>query len=75
MVWKRWRRHDGTHDLDMKVCEIDGEVGKISSMISCGSSGIMTALISAEVGSFASEVFKSIRGGCGWGEGWALFLV
>ena len=26
MVWKRWRRHDGTHDLDMKVCEIDGEV-------------------------------------------------
>ena len=68
-VWKRCRRHDGTHDFDTRAhdrrdsyAELVARWFKISSMISWGILGIMTDSVSTGVGCFASEVFESIQG-------------
>ena len=76
MVWKRWRRHDGTNDFDVRAhdrrvlkSESAARCSKISSMISCGTLGVVVALVSTGVGSSASEVTESIRG-VGRRRGW-----
>ena len=80
MAWKRCRRHDGVHDLDTRAHDWRHlkpvRWSKISSMISCGILGTVTALVFAEVRRFDFEVSSSIQGVDRRRNGsWALSLV
>ena len=62
-MWKRWRRHDCTHDLDKRAhdwrdwkSEAAARRSEISLMISCGILGMTTILAFTGVGCIAFDV-------------------
>ena len=80
-VWKRCRRHDGTHDLDTRAhdrrdtkSESVARWVRISSIISCGTLGVMIVSDFIEVGCVVLKVSDPIQDMPWVDERWAQFL-